>query len=103
MNSVNAMDSELPGAAPRLMASGTTGSSPVESASACRGLGSHGLVVTSDVTKRDPGHVAQWQSGSVMRQAIHIAVRDADGSINEVNARKILQEVRKVLRNLAVA
>src|SRR5512143_4358266 len=32
------MDSELPGAAPRLMASGTAGSSPVESASACSGL-----------------------------------------------------------------
>ena len=39
----------------------------------------------------------------LVRQAIHIAVRDADGSINEANARKILQEVRKVLRNLAVA
>ena len=81
MNSVNAMDSELPGAAPRLMASGTTGSTPVESASACRGLGSHGLVVTSDVTKRDPGHVAQWQSGSVMKLSV-------EGSIPSVLTNK---------------
>ena len=39
-----------------------TGSTPVESASARRGLGSHGLVATSDVAKRDPGSVTQWQS-----------------------------------------
>lgn len=44
MKLVNVMDSELPGAAPRLMASGTTGSSPVGSAS----------VFATLVVRRDP-------------------------------------------------
>lgn len=44
-----------------LMAGRKVGSTPTRSASACRGLGIHGLVVTSDVAKRDPlGHIAQW-------------------------------------------
>ena len=37
---------------------------------------------------------------ALVRQAVNIAVRDADGSVNEANTRKILQEVRKVLRTL---
>ena len=41
------MDSELPGAAPRVMASGTTGSSPVESATFHRSLR---VQVTSTMT-----------------------------------------------------
>jgi len=37
---------------------------------------------------------------ALVRQTVHIAVRDADGSVNEANARKILYDVRKVLRTL---
>ena len=46
------------------------GSTPAGSASACGGLGIHRLVVTSDVAKRDPGHVAQWQSGGLMKPRV---------------------------------
>lgn len=42
-----------------LMAVRKVGSTPTRSASACGGLGIHRLVATSDVAKRDPGHVAQ--------------------------------------------
>lgn len=38
----------------------TAGSTPVRSASACRGLGIHGLVTTSDVVERDPEPIAQF-------------------------------------------
>jgi hypothetical protein len=34
---------------------------------------------------------------ALVRQSIHMAVRNADGSINEDNARKILDEARKAL------
>ena len=37
---------------------------------------------------------------ALVRQTVHIAVRDADGSVNEANARKILYDARKVLRTL---
>lgn len=50
-----------------LMAVRKVGSTPTGSASVCRDLGSHCLVVTSDAAKRNPlGHIAQWQSDELM-------------------------------------
>lgn len=67
-----------------LMALREVGSTPTRSASACRGLGIHGLVATSDVAKRDPfGHIAQWQSDELMGSLVA-------GSIPAVLSMKML-------------
>ena len=62
----------------------------------------HARLMTS-LRPRGTSFAATTVISALVHQAIHMAVRDADGSINEANARKIIQEVRKVLRHLAVA
>ncbi len=65
-----AMDSELPGAAPGMMTSGRRVRVPWDPLALVGGLGIHRLVTTSDVAKRDPGHVAQWQSRGLMKPLV---------------------------------
>jgi hypothetical protein len=50
-----------------------------------------------DTRPRGTSLAATTAISAVVRQSIHMAVRNADGSINEDNARKILDETRNAL------
>jgi hypothetical protein len=40
---------------------------------------------------------------ALVRQSIHMAIRNADGSVNEGNARKILREAHGALRGVSAS